>query len=185
MKNKFYGILIALLPFISGTYKSLGDWSSSEAFGYNIFNLALIVFGLYLATKSSRKAVPVSDKDSFDTLIFNAQRMIKELESKAAERWKLSDSTDTSTTELRNELKEALKLFNEARTKTNYDSFKLVSISKDLRQYLGVISDLNRKNDIIWAGTDKESVDKAVEESRDLIVIQKDIEDRLKHFIKS
>jgi len=56
--KKYYGILIALLPFVTGSYVHLTDWSSSEAIGYNVFNVALIGFGAYLTIKAFRTNKP-------------------------------------------------------------------------------------------------------------------------------
>lgn len=50
--KKYYGILIAIIPFITGSYTKLSDWSTSEMVGYNIFNVGLIVFGLYLVVRN-------------------------------------------------------------------------------------------------------------------------------------
>jgi hypothetical protein len=53
--KKYYGVLIALIPFITGSYKSLGDWSTSEMIGYNMFSVVLIVLGIFLLIKAFRK----------------------------------------------------------------------------------------------------------------------------------
>jgi multisubunit Na+/H+ antiporter MnhB subunit len=52
--KKYYGILIALLPFVTGSYVYLTDWSNSEAIGYNAFSVALIGLGAYLTIKAFR-----------------------------------------------------------------------------------------------------------------------------------
>ena len=45
------GIVMILLPIISGTIKNLGSWGSAELVGYNAFVLAMIFGGAYLIYK--------------------------------------------------------------------------------------------------------------------------------------
>ncbi len=76
--KKYSGVFIALLPFISGTYKTLGDWSSAELVGYNTSSLLLIGFGIYYFLKHQSKPQPV-DLAQYDLAVFKASAFIKEL----------------------------------------------------------------------------------------------------------
>lgn len=183
MKKKFYGILIVLLPFITGTYKNLVNWSNSEAIGYNVFTLLLIFGGIYLIFKSPQQNI--LNKGSFDDLISKGYQTIKNLELKAKRRRDQSDDTDHSTLELIAETEAGLKLFKEARTSTSYDTTKLESITIDLQKYLEIIYHRNIKNEVLWIGATNEDVDQTVKDLHLLRDSQKEIEDRLKHFLKS
>jgi hypothetical protein len=53
--KKYYGVIIALIPFITGSYKSLRDWSTAEMVGYNTFSVILFALGIFLTIKAFKK----------------------------------------------------------------------------------------------------------------------------------
>lgn len=63
--KKYIGVLIALVPFFTGAYKNLNNWSDAELVGYNVFNLLLIFFGVYYFKKhhSKRKELDFTKYD--------------------------------------------------------------------------------------------------------------------------
>lgn len=109
--KKYYGVIIALLPFITGTYKSLGNWSSSEAVGYNVFNLALIGFGIYYFAKHWSEKKESLELAQYDIAVFKASAYIKEL----------SEDTKENATVKRvaiNEIGNLVDLFRKNRSKS-------------------------------------------------------------------
>lgn len=76
--KKYFGVLIALLPFISGTYKTLSNWSTAELVGYNTFSLLLIGFGIYYFLKHREAPKPI-DLAQYDLAVFKASAYLDEL----------------------------------------------------------------------------------------------------------
>ncbi len=130
--KKYYGVLIALLPFITGTYKSLGNWSSSEAVGYNVFNLALIGFGIYYFLKHKTHQPTSFDLSHYDLAVFKASAYVKEL----------SEDTIENATVKRvaiNEITKFIELFREKRGK-QWKS------QKEIEEVTGSLNDLVESN---------------------------------------
>lgn len=69
-KKRYYGILIIAIPFVTGMYKNLGNWSDAERVGYNIFTLGIIVFGIYYFRKHRKKSQV--DLSQFDLALSKA-----------------------------------------------------------------------------------------------------------------
>ncbi len=127
--KKYTGVLIALLPFITGTYKSLDNWSSSEAVGYNVFNLALIGFGIYYFLKH-RTCKPTSfDLSHYDLAVFKASAYVKEL----------SEDTVENATVKRvaiNEITKFIELFREKRGKQWKSQKEIDEVTQSLNEFV-------------------------------------------------
>lgn len=53
----FCGIFLVAFPFISGMSQHIFDWSTAELQGYNLVPTAMILSGLYLIYKGTRKQI--------------------------------------------------------------------------------------------------------------------------------
>lgn len=127
--KKYYGVLIALLPFITGTYKSFGSWSSSEAVGYNVFNLALIGFGIYYFLKHRTRKLASFDLSHYDLAVFKASAYVKEL----------SEDTIENATVKRvaiNEITKFIELFREKRGKQWKSQKEIDEVTQSLNEFV-------------------------------------------------
>lgn len=127
--KKYYGVLIALLPFITGTYKSLGNWSSSEAFGYNIFNLALIGFGIYYLVKHWSRKVETLDLSHYDIAVFKASAYVDELSKDTQE-------NETVKRVAINEITKFIELFREKRGKKWKSQKEIDEVTQSLNEFV-------------------------------------------------
>lgn len=108
--KKYLGVLIALLPFISGRYKKLYNWSNAEAVDYNAFSLAMIIFGIYYFAKYWSEKTELIQLSHYDLAVFKASAYIKEL----------SEDTKENATAKRvaiNEIGNLVELFQKNRSK--------------------------------------------------------------------
>lgn len=123
--KKYFGVLIALLPFISGTYKNLDNWSSAEAVGYNAFSLALIGFGIYYFAKHWSEKKESLELSHYDLAVFKASAYIKEL----------SEDTKENATMKRvaiNEIGNLVDLFRKNRSKSWKNQKEVDEVTKSL-----------------------------------------------------
>ena len=133
--KKYYGVLIALIPFITGSYKSLGDWSTSEMAGYNTFSLALIGFGVYFFIKHKNKKREDIDLAQYDIAVFKIKDRIDEL-------WK---NTDPNTTVKQVSIKQLTHFYDLCTRKRNqnWKSQKRVDdVVEGINEYLKSDKDL-------------------------------------------
>jgi hypothetical protein len=107
--KKYYGVLIALIPFITGSYKSFGNWSTSEMTGYNVFNLALVGFGIYYFFKHRVTKTELFDLSKYDVAVFQIQDRIKVL----------TNSTDPNVTVRQVSINELSRFVDTLREKRN------------------------------------------------------------------
>lgn len=107
--KKYYGVLIALIPFITGSYKSFSNWSTSEMAGYNVFNLALVGFGIYYFFKHRVTKTELFDLSKYDVAVFQIQDRIKVL----------SNSTDPNVTVRQVSINELSRFVDTLREKRN------------------------------------------------------------------
>lgn len=107
--KKYYGVLIALIPFITGSYKSFGNWSTSEMAGYNVFNLALVGFGIYYFFKHRVTKTELFDLSKYDVAVFQIQDRIKVL----------TNSTDPNVTVRQVSINELSRFVDTLREKRN------------------------------------------------------------------
>jgi len=128
-KKQYYGILIVVIPFITGMYKELDNWSNGEIVGYNSFTVALIIFGIYYFMKHRIKKEKV-DLTEWDIAVSKATIYLKSI--------KESNPNDDDVTKrvVYNELKKTLDLCHKNRNKKWKNQKEVNSMTSELISFV-------------------------------------------------